>query len=159
MIVNKKKIKTLICVLGQTRAQDITWESFNKYLLESLGADLALCVAEKKNKNNHMYKNAKYIWKYKDSADYTEYFEKEVMPQFTGNTDYCIKSKYNWDRDKLLTSTIDLGNTLRKKLNIPIADMDAVASKMFKKVYHNPPRSMLVTEKDSQGRIKYKSIK
>ena len=50
MIVNKKKIKTLICVLGQTRAQDITWESFNKHLLESLGADLALCVAEEKIK-------------------------------------------------------------------------------------------------------------
>tara|TARA_B100000674_G_scaffold197521_1_gene161116 strand:+ start:527 stop:769 length:243 start_codon:yes stop_codon:yes gene_type:complete len=58
--VNKKKIKTLICILGQTRAQDITWDSFNKYLLKSLDADLALCIAEKKNKNNHMYKNAKY---------------------------------------------------------------------------------------------------
>ena len=85
VIVNKKKIKTLICVLGQTRAQDITWESFNKYLLESLGADLALCVAEKKNKNNHMYKNAKFIWKYTDSADYTKYFEKAQ--------DKLIKSK------------------------------------------------------------------
>lgn len=95
----------------------------------------------------------------RDFKWHTEYFEKEVMPQFTGNTDYCIKSKYNWDRDKLLTSIIDLGDILRKKLNIPIADMDAVASKMFKKVYHNPPRSMLITEKDSQGRIKYKSIK
>jgi len=95
----------------------------------------------------------------RDFKWHTEYFEKEVMPQFTGNTDYCVKSKYNWDRDKLLTSTIDLGNSLRKKLNIPIADMDETASKMFKKVYHNPPRSMLITEKDSQGRIKYKSIK
>ena len=83
MTVNKKN-KTLICILGQTRAQDITWDSFNKYLLKSLDADLALCVAEK-NKNNHMYKNAKYIWKYKDSADYTRYFEKAQ--------DKLIKSK------------------------------------------------------------------
>ncbi len=85
MTVNKKKIKTLICILGQTRAQDITWDSFNKYLLKSLDADLALCIAEKKNKNNHMYKNAKYIWKYKDSDDYTKYFEKAQ--------DKLIKSK------------------------------------------------------------------
>ena len=83
--VNKKKIKTLICILGQTRAQDITWDSFNKYLLKSLDADLALCVAEKKNRNNHLYKNAKYVWKYKDSSDYTSYFEKAQ--------DKLIKSK------------------------------------------------------------------
>ena len=95
----------------------------------------------------------------RDFKWHTEYFEKEVMPQFTGNTDYCVKSKYNWDKDKLLASTIDLGDKLRKKLNIPIADMDADGSRFFKKVYYNPPRSMLVTEKDSQGRIKYKSIK
>lgn len=95
----------------------------------------------------------------RDFKWHTEYFEKEVMPQFTGNTDYCVKSKYNWDKDKLLASTIDLGDKLRKKLNIPIADIDADGSRFFKKVYYNPPRSMLVTEKDSQGRIKYKSIK
>ena len=42
------KNKTLVCILGQTRAQDITWTNFNKYVLKSLNADLALCVAEKK---------------------------------------------------------------------------------------------------------------
>ena len=64
MIVKNKKIKTLVCILGQTRAQDITWKNFNKYLLKSLNADLALCVAEKKSSKNQMYKNAKFIWKY-----------------------------------------------------------------------------------------------
>jgi hypothetical protein len=73
--VNKKKIKTLVCILGQTRAQDITWNNFNSYLLKSLNADLALCVAEKKTLNNQMYKNAKYIWKYKDLKDYSKHFE------------------------------------------------------------------------------------
>ena len=42
MTVNKKKIKTLICVLGQTRAQDITWDSFNKYLLNNY-IDMGVC--------------------------------------------------------------------------------------------------------------------
>ena len=66
MTASNKKIKTLVCILGQTRAQDITWSNFNNFLLKSLNADLALCVAEKKTSNNQMYKNAKYIWKYKD---------------------------------------------------------------------------------------------
>ena len=76
MTAKNKKIKTLVCVLGQTRAQGITWENFNKYLVKSLDADLALCVAEKKLKKNKMYKNAKFIWKYKDSNDYTKYFDQ-----------------------------------------------------------------------------------
>ena len=74
MITKNKKIKTLVCILGQTRAQDITWKSFNKYLLKSLNADLALCIAEKKTQNNNMYKKAKFIWNYKDLKDYTKYF-------------------------------------------------------------------------------------
>ena len=68
------KNKTLVCILGQTRAQDITWTNFNKYVLKSLNADLALCVAEKKNLNNLMYEKAKFIWKYKDLDDYSKHF-------------------------------------------------------------------------------------
>ena len=74
VIVKNKKNKILVCILGQTRAQDITWRNFNKYLLKSLNADLALCIAEKKTSNNSMYKNAKFIWNYKDLKDYTKYF-------------------------------------------------------------------------------------
>ena len=62
-------------ILGKTRAQDIIWENFNKHLLKSLNADLALCVAEKKSANNQMYKNDKFIWRYKDTDDYSKYFD------------------------------------------------------------------------------------
>ena len=75
MTAKNKKIKTLVCILGQTRAQDVTWNNFNKYLLKSLNADLAISVAEKKTTNNQMYQNAKYIWKYKDSKDYSKHFD------------------------------------------------------------------------------------
>ena len=34
MIVKNKK-KTLVCVIGETRAQDLTWNNFNKYLLKN----------------------------------------------------------------------------------------------------------------------------
>ena len=70
-----KKNKTLVCILGQTRAQDITWKNFNHFVLKSLNADLALCVAEKKNKNNLMYKSSKYVWKYNDLEDYSPHFD------------------------------------------------------------------------------------
>ena len=68
------KNKTLVCILGQTRAQNITWKKFNKYVLKNLNADLALCVAEKRTQKNPMYNNAKYIWNYQDLKDYTKHF-------------------------------------------------------------------------------------
>ena len=94
MIVKNKK-KTLVCVIGETRAQDLTWNNFNKYLLKSLNADLALCVAEKNIKNNKMYNKAKYIWKYKDSKDYTNHFDHA---QKTLLKKRKIKKKPNWKK-------------------------------------------------------------
>tara|TARA_B100001057_G_scaffold477077_1_gene545860 strand:+ start:983 stop:1978 length:996 start_codon:yes stop_codon:yes gene_type:complete len=89
---------------------------------------------------------------------HTEYWTNEIMPKFVDGNEYCVKSKYSWNKDKLLTETMNLGDSLRKKLNIPVAEIDESGSKFFKKVYYNPPRSTLITEKDSQGRIKYRSI-
>jgi hypothetical protein len=95
----------------------------------------------------------------RDFEWHTQYFENEVMPKFQGTTDYCAKSQYNWDKDKLLTASVDLGQQLKKKLNIDVAEFDETGSRFFKKVYWNPPRmGNLVTEKDSEGRIKYKTI-
>ena len=95
MVIVKNKKKTLVCVIGETRAQDLTWNNFNKYLLKSLNADLALCVAEKNIKNNKMYNKAKYIWKYKDSKDYTNHFDHA---QKTLLKKRKIKKKPNWKK-------------------------------------------------------------
>lgn len=95
MIINKKKPKTLVCILGETRAQDVTWSKFNINVLKNLNADLAICVAEKKTSNNKMYKNAKFIWKYKDAKDYTNYFDyaqKKILELKK------IKEKPNWKK-------------------------------------------------------------
>ena len=92
-----KKIKTLICILGQTRAHEITWKNFNNFVLKSLNADLAICVAEKKTGNNQMYKNAKYIWKYKDIKDYTRYYENTQKKLIQQNN---LKIKPNWKKLK-----------------------------------------------------------
>lgn len=95
MIAKNKRIKTLVCILGQTRAQDITWKNFNNYLLKSLNADLALCVAEKKSPKNQMYKNAKFIWKYKDTNDYSKYFDYAQKKLIRSKK---LKDKPNWKK-------------------------------------------------------------
>tara|TARA_B100000989_G_scaffold120888_1_gene89196 strand:- start:26340 stop:27332 length:993 start_codon:yes stop_codon:yes gene_type:complete len=89
---------------------------------------------------------------------HTEYFNHEVAPRFEGGEEYCIKSKYKWDYAKLNIESERLGDELRKKLKIPLAELDSDGSKFFKKVYYNPPRSTLVTEKDDNGRIIYKTV-
>ncbi len=93
---------------------------------------------------------------------HTEYWTNEVQPKFASADDYDeydIKTKYRWNRETLEKETERLGVELNKKLNIPVAEFNAEGSKFFKKVYWNPPRmGNLVTEKDSEGRIKYKTI-
>ena len=64
-----------------------------KFVLKSLDADLALCVAEKKTTNNMMYKKAKYIWKYKDLADYATHFETAQIKLFRSKD---VNKRPNW---------------------------------------------------------------
>ena len=59
MIAKNKKIKALVCVRGQTGAQESTGSNFNKYILKSINADLAISVAERKNAKTQMYKTGK----------------------------------------------------------------------------------------------------
>ena len=90
---------------------------------------------------------------------HTKYWTEEIMPKFVGEDQYCVKSKYNWSMEKLEKETRFLGEQLYKKLNMPVSEIDEAGSKFFKKVYWNPPRQgNLVTEKDSEGRITYKTI-
>ena len=129
MTAKNKKNKTLVCILGQTRAQDITWINFNNYVLKSLNADLALCVAEKKTLNNQMYKNAKFIWKYKDSNDYTKYFDeaqKKLIKlkklKYKPNWKKLIKIKHFWLARIKGTSKIknNKGTILDNDLVVPL---------------------------------------
>ena len=90
---------------------------------------------------------------------HTKYWTEEIMPKFAGEDQYCVKSKYNWSKEKLEKETRFLGEQLHKKLNMPVSEIDETGSKFFKKVYWNPPRQgNLVTEKDSEGRITYRTI-
>jgi hypothetical protein len=65
--------KSLVVILSETRAFDLTFQSFYDHLLRSLDADLALCVAENdaEQTDNPFYKHATYIWTYPEPTDWS----------------------------------------------------------------------------------------
>ena len=63
--------RTLIVLLNETRAHELTFALFKENLLDRLGADLALCVGDSpREKHNAFYDHAKYVWKYKEPEDW-----------------------------------------------------------------------------------------
>lgn len=65
--------RTLVIILSETRAYDLTYESFHNNLLKPLGAELALCVAESENEDlaNPFYQQARYVWTYPEPDDWS----------------------------------------------------------------------------------------
>lgn len=63
-------MKCLVIVICQTRAHKTTWNSFKTHVLDSLGADLALCVS-KSTSSDLFRQNAKYVWEYDDASDWS----------------------------------------------------------------------------------------
>jgi hypothetical protein len=72
-----KKDKTLIIILSETRASDLTFENFKKNVYDELNADLCLCIGVKDDYNyeDPYYKLAKYHFTYKEPDDYGDAFE------------------------------------------------------------------------------------
>jgi len=66
--------KTLVIILSETRAYDLTFSSFDQKLLQPLNADLALCVAENATEetDNPFYKKASYVWTYPELEDWSK---------------------------------------------------------------------------------------
>lgn len=72
--------RTLIVVLGETRAHELTFPLFKRNLLDRLDADLALCVGDNARETpNPFYDHARYVWKYKDPSDWADAY-KEFAP-------------------------------------------------------------------------------
>lgn len=66
--------KTLVIILSETRAFDLTYQSFEKNLLTPLDADLALCVSESptEDTSNPFYQKATYIWSYPELENWSD---------------------------------------------------------------------------------------
>lgn len=64
-------VKTLVIILSETRAHELTFENFKKNVIDELNADLCLCIGVKPDYDyeNPFYKLAKYRFLYDEDND------------------------------------------------------------------------------------------
>ena len=64
--------RTLVCVLGQTRAHELTWDNFETNVLQELNAELAICVGydETYDRCNPFYRRARHRWFLQEPEDF-----------------------------------------------------------------------------------------
>jgi hypothetical protein len=69
----------LVILAGSPRGGERTWKSLNKYVLQPLDADLAICCSDKWDQNISLFELAKYKWVFKEFDDYSIYYEKNFL--------------------------------------------------------------------------------
>ena len=99
----------------------------------------------------------------RDSFDYKNvrdfrwhdaFWQQSVQPQFTGGSEICKATGWTYDKKKLQDEIFKLGEVLRTRLNLEIAELDANGSKFFKESWINPPRlGALVKESQVENSI------
>jgi len=69
--------KVLVIVLSETRASELTFDSFKKNVIDELNADLCICIGVKPDYdyNNPFYNLAKYKFLYDEPDDFGDAFE------------------------------------------------------------------------------------
>uniref|UniRef100_A0A6C0D110 Uncharacterized protein n=1 Tax=viral metagenome TaxID=1070528 RepID=A0A6C0D110_9ZZZZ len=69
--------KTLVIILSETRASELTFNSFKQNVIDELDADLCLCIGVKPDYdyNNPFYQLAKYKFLYNEPDDFGDAFE------------------------------------------------------------------------------------
>ena len=91
----------------------------------------------------HMTNVTRTDWDWKNVRDFdwlSDYFNKELAPQFEGGDQLCPRTGMMWDSTKLKAETVRLGDDLKGKLDLEIADIGSEGSRFFKTVYKNPAR-------------------
>lgn len=105
----------------------------------------------------YMTNVVRHEWDWKNVRDFdwlSNYFNTELAPQFAGETEMCPRTGYSWDPELLRARTIEIGNELRGKLDLEIADLGVAGSRFFKHVYKNPHRlGAMVRETDVEDTI------
>ncbi len=99
----------------------------------------------------HMTNIERKSWDWRNVRDFdwlSNYFKTELFPEFEDGTEMCINTGMTWDYNKLKAKTVELGKEIRGELDLEISDMDKVASRFFKKVYHNPSRLGAMVKED-----------
>jgi len=83
--------KTLVIILSETRAHELTFQNFKENVMEPLKADLCVCIGVKSDYDytNPYYEMAKYHFLYKEPDDFGDAFEEayqSTMKDYPYNT-------------------------------------------------------------------------
>jgi hypothetical protein len=76
----------------------------------------------------------------RDFEWHDSFWKDAVQPQFAGGTDKCLATGWTYDKKKLQDEIFKLGEVLRSKLGLEIAELDINGSRMIKESWINPPR-------------------
>jgi hypothetical protein len=89
--------KTLVCIVGELRAQKHTIDSFLTRLVQPCNADLLLCVPASHLPANEYLDHAKYVRTYDASKDITTYYA-EIAAELNSQTDWrkLLQIKNYW---------------------------------------------------------------
>jgi hypothetical protein len=90
---------TLVIVLAETRAHEITFGSFKQHVLDALDADLALCVSEnaREDTTNPFYEHARYVWRMSEPDDWGDAFDDfQRQTGADGNWRRLLEIKHQW---------------------------------------------------------------
>lgn len=88
--------KTLVCILSETRAHELTYANFSENVLQPLEADLAVCIGVKDNYDydNPFYQNATHRFCYPEPEDYADAFDEASEAILSEN--YPVMQPFDW---------------------------------------------------------------
>lgn len=81
-------MRILVCIMGQVRAHEYTWNTFKENVIQHLGADLALCIGDSiprtdgriittdYTEDNGFFHEAKYVFRYNEPIDWETAFDE-----------------------------------------------------------------------------------
>jgi hypothetical protein len=108
--------RTLVVILGETRAHELTYQSFKRNVLDILNADLAVCIGVKENYDydNPFYQNAKYHFLYDEPTDYGPLYD-EAYELILENNPPAPENALHWReflkiKDQYLGGILDTEN-------------------------------------------------
>ncbi|WP_421704810.1 hypothetical protein [Aliiroseovarius sp.] len=91
--------RTLIIVLAETRAHELTFDLFKRNFLDPNDADLALCVGAnpREDTSNPFYTHAKHVWTYEEPDDWGDAFDHiQQVEGWSGNWRQLLQIPDQW---------------------------------------------------------------
>ena len=118
--------KTLVIILSETRASELTFENFKLNVIDELNADLCLCIGVKPDYdyNNPFYKLAKYKFLYNEPNNFGDAFDYAYDEISKNRPKYEVINNKNYLHGKLSQPTISNENITYYGNNIDNIDFN-----------------------------------